>query len=292
MPFNRLLEYWPRHRLERMTDADRAELLAEVLHRGPSEDSWAAVCELFALWPPNDSKGKALESAERMLSQWDDQLRFMPSSSTGLYEGSRLSSFARLVRSIRIYRRGDGGRSELLAVVTSEEAVHLTRLSIIRSEIGGRAWRAMVESPYLTGLRHLQVVNTVMGDEIVQRLLHSAGLPRLQSLKLIEVGIDAQCLQALPFRPPFELKQIDLSRNRLGHEGVLLLSESQYLRSVEQLALRGNLVPASAMRALLSSTHIDRLKQVDLSDNRVTDNDRTALQRLAEDKGVQLTLEG
>lgn len=291
MLFNRLLEYRPRDRLERMTDTDRTDLMGEVLHKGPSENTWRALYELFALWPDNEAKFRSLEVAERELAPWDDRLRFADTASMVLFNGARLSSLARVVRSIRIYRRGDGGRSELLAVVTSEEAGRLTRLSIVRSEIGRQAWQTMVESPYLTSLQHLHVTNTVMGSDVFQQLLQSSRLPRLQCLKLIEVGMDEEYLHAAPqTRPGCELQQIDFSRNLLVHDGVLMLSQSPWLQSVERLALRHNHIREPAMRALLSSPFIRRMKQIDLSNNEVTDSDRTALRRFADAKRIELTV--
>ena len=290
MRFNRLLEYRPLDRLEGMTDGDRADLLREVLRGGPSESAWRAMYELFALWPDNEAKIASLEAADRDLASWDDRLRAADTSSTALFDGPRLASLARIVRSISIYRRGDGGRSELLAVAASEGAARLTRLEIVRSEIGRSGWRTMVESPYLGSLEHLHVTNTVMAGDVFRRLLESK-MPSLRCLKLTEVGIDAEYVrEAPPPSPVFELRAIDFSRNVLGDEGARRLSRTPWLHFVEQLTLRHNFIREAGMRALLSSPFVPRLKQIDFSDNEASESERAALRRLADDRGVHVLI--
>lgn len=291
MRFNRLLDYRSLERLERMTDTERTELLTEVLRREPAEPTWRALYELFATWPDNEGKVEALQTAERALDGWDDRLRLADTASTDLFDGTRLSSLARLVRSIRIYRRGDGGGSELAAVVTSEEAAGLTRLSIVRSEIGDRAWHAMAESPYLARLEHLHVTNTTMTSGVVQRILGASTLPRLTCLRLTEVGLDARYLPVAPQAGRASaLRQIDFSRNLLADEGAQRLAQGPCLQTVERLTLQHNFIREPGMRALLTSPFIPRLTRIDLSDNRVSEPERAALVRLAASRQIEATL--
>jgi hypothetical protein len=289
MRFNQLLEFRSLDALKRMTDADRIDLLIDVLEQGPSERTWSVVYELFALWPESDARARSLENADRAMAAWDDRLRCADTSSAALFNGARLSSLARLVRFISIYRRDDGGRSELLAVVTSEEAAHLTGLDIVKSEIGRRAWQTMIDSPYLRNLRHLHVTNTVMGGDIVPRLLQSSGMPHLRCLKLIDIGLSAASLRIGPTMPR-ALQRIDFSRNLLAHDGALALAESPWLASVERLALRDNLIREPAMLVLLASPFISNMKRVDLSGNDVTDGQRAALVRLAQERQIELRI--
>jgi hypothetical protein len=291
MLFNRLLEYRSRDQLEQMTDAGRATLLADVLRMGPSEGTWLSIYELFALWPDTDARRQSMDDADRELASWDDQLRSADTSSRALFVEGHLSSLARLVRSISIHRRGDGGRSELLAVVTSPEAAHLTRLSVVRSEVGESAWQTMVRSTFLGQLQHLHVTNTVVVGNVFEELMQSSRLPRLRCLKLIEVGMDEAYLRAAStIQTAFALQQVDFSRNLLMHDGVVALANAPWLRTVARLTLRHNHIREAEVRALLASPAIEHMTQIDLRDNDVTESDRAALMRLAGVRRVQLTL--
>jgi hypothetical protein len=288
MNFNRLLDYRPLEQLSRMDDRDRAELLAEILSKGPSKETWEAICELFALWPENAAKARYLDLAEQELSSWDDRLRFAQSDSGFLYDGERLSSLARLVKSIEIYRREQRGAAELYAIATSEYATRLTCLSIWRSEVS-EAWQALVESPYLANLQHLHISKTVVLDTDKRRLLQSSGFARLRCLKLIDVGLTHESLDCVRQSIPFpELCRIDFSQNILGNQGVVLLSQAPWLQGIERLGLRHNFVAAPAMQALLSSPFLRRMQAIDFSESPVTDPEKASLIELAQKSNIEL----
>lgn len=290
MPFNRLLEYFPLDRLERMTDSDRADLLDRILRKPPSDNTWRDILELFVVWPEGEARLRGLEQAARALARWDDRLRSLTTSVGALFDGAHLSSLARIVRSIEIYRRDDSGPSDLRAVVASEEAAGLTRLGIVRSEIGD-AWQALLSSPHLAGLEHLHVANAVLDRDAIQGLLKSPALPRLRCLKLTDVGIRGAWLEAAPLATPvFELRRMDVSRNLLTDEGAGYLAESAWLGSVEHLTLRHNFIAEPGARALISSPFLRGMTQLDLSDNKVAAGDRAALKSLADARRVALVM--
>jgi len=289
MRFNHLLAYRPLDRLEGLSDPERAELLREVLLGGPSENAWRSVCELFAMWPDSQARSSALESADRALTSWDDRLRSVDTASRALFDGSGLSSLAQIARTICIHRRADGGRAELLAVVRSKAAARLTRLSIVRSEIGQDAWQAMVESPHLSNLQHLHVTNTVMGAEVFREILVSARLTALRCLKLSEVAIDARGLRAsVEAAPAVELHELELSRTVLEDEGAALLARAPWLRSVEQLTLRHDFIREPGMRALLASPYLRSGARLDLRDNEANEGSRPLLRQLAAARGLEV----
>src|SRR2546425_11996530 len=116
MNFNRLLDYRSWEYLSQMDDRGRADLFAELCRKKPSEETWQAIWELFALWSESAEKAKYLDVAERELASWDDRLRFVWAANAFLYDGEHLSSLVRLVRSIHIYRREEHGSTELRAI--------------------------------------------------------------------------------------------------------------------------------------------------------------------------------
>lgn len=289
MIYHRLLDFRPREQLEALTDDGRAALLADVLRAGPSETAWQAIYELFALWPDSPAKLRLLEEADRELAEWDDGIRSADTASRALFQGAKLASLAHIVRSVSIYRRDDGGDDELEAVVTSEDAARLTRLTIVRSDIGQRVWQLFVDSPFLASLRHIHVTNTVLGGDVVRQILRSKRLPHLECLKLTKVGLDAEAVRVTE-PADFALRQVDFSRNVLGEDGAQALAQAQWLRSVGRLALSDNFIPEPAMRALLASPFLNSLKEIDLSGNATTDAERVRLTRLAEERQISLTL--
>ncbi len=289
--FNRLLDYRSHGQLLVMGDEDRGALLREVLDGSPSRETWQAVCELFASWPENEARRQHLELAEEGLAGWDDALRSLHSSSALLFDGQRLSSLAILVRTVRIYRREQKGSSELMAVAVSEHARRIASLSIIRSEISTEAWRAMTESPFLAGLRHLHVSGTVLHGGDIRRLMESSALARLESLELIDMGLtEARLEGARETMALAGLRHLDLSRNLLGDEGVLLLAKAPWLAGIQRLVLRRSHVTASGMTSLLQSPFARRITYLDLSENLVDGEERAALRKLAQDRRMKVLI--
>src|SRR5262245_50741270 len=121
--------------MDRSEDGAREQLLTDLVAAGPSTEAWTAIYNLFAAWPENDSKQRHLDRATELLEAWDDRLRFAYSSNGFLYDGARLSSLARLLRSVEIYRREDRGAAELSAIASSEYAAGLTSLTIVHSDV-------------------------------------------------------------------------------------------------------------------------------------------------------------
>jgi hypothetical protein len=286
-----LLDYRSMEQLSRMDNGERGELLEKLFEEGPSERAWQGIVELFALWPEGQQKQRYIQFAEQRLAAWDDRLRFVWSANGVLYNGEQLSPLARLVRSIEIYRRGEEGSRELFIIANSEQANQLTYLTIRRSEISSWAWQAMIDSPFLTNLRHLHVRRTLIGEVGAQQLFRSSRLNRLSCLRLSGVGLRRQWLEVAARSIPFsELKSIDFSHNVLGDEGVVLLSEAPWLCGVERIDLQRNYITAPAMRSLISSPFCLRLQQIDLSGNRISEAEKADLIKLAEEKRVHLTI--
>lgn len=287
MQFNRLLAYRPLDRLQGMSDAERADLLRELLRAEPGESTWRSVYELFALWPEGEAKSSALDGADRELASWDDGLRAADTASRALFDGSGLASLARIVRSISIHRRADGGGAELLAIVTSAHAASLTRLNIVRSEIGRGAWLALVESPHLRRLQHLQVANTVMGAEVLRAVFASPRLAALRGLKLSDIAVDATGLRAIVRADPaFELQVFELSRSVLEDEGAALLAAAPWLRAVGDLTLRHDFITEPGMRALLASPNLRPGARLDLRGNEAGAGTQAALRSIAAERGL------
>jgi hypothetical protein len=291
IPFNLLLDYRSLDQLSRMNDTDRADLLTEILRQPPSKTLWNAIWELFATWPSGEIKSRHLEFTLQALATWPDELRFMYSSNSLLYDGNRLSMLARMVRSIEVHRREESGTAELLAIASSEYSAELKYLSIDRSEIDSQAWQALVQSSYLSNLRHLHIRKTMLGASDIQRLLQSSRLLRLQCLKLIDVGLQPRRMGSMLNATPVPgLCAIDLSSNGLGDVGLTILSQAGWLMQIERFAVRHNYIGVTGMRTLFLSQFCERMQEIDAADNRLTDSEKNELLALAGRKNIKLKL--
>lgn len=288
--FSNLLSYRSREHLQRMDDRDRRELLRELLGQGQSEAAWGAILELFASWPEGDEKADALGVAEQALDAWDDQLRHVASSWRYLYEGEGLASLARLVCSIKIYRREQHGTRELYAIASSEHARNLKYLTVVKSELWSRGVRALADSPYLAGLRHLEIRRTLLFDEDADYLLRPKGLAGLRNLRLIEAGLKPAPLGAAVNAHFTGLRELDLSENFIKSEGLSSLSRAPWLASVEKLELRRNHIEDDGAEAFAKSPYARALTLLDLSDNWLTQAGKNILLGMSNEKGFKLIL--
>lgn len=290
MYFMRLLERRSLDFLTRMDDEERTALLTELLAEDPSEAAWQSICELFAQWPDDAARAEQLERADRALESWDDALRSASAASDFLMRLGQVSPLARLVRSVEFYRHEEHGPDDLLALAKSEHVSRLTRLSIVRSDVGIRAWEVAIESPNLSRLRHLHVRRTTLQESSFPLLWRSAAFTGLQCLKLSGVGLAPRKLdparQSIVFT---ELRRLDLSQNRLGDEGVRILAGAPWLQRIERLGLRRNFVRAPAVESLLRSPYAGSLQELDVAENAISGAEMSALAALAAGRGIRLS---
>lgn len=289
--FNRLLDYRSREQLLQLNDSSRQQLLQELLLKEPSENTWLAICELFAAWSEGTEKMRSLNAANQALEAWSDQLRHLSSSWRFLYNKKGLSSLALLVRSINLYRREEHGSQELWNIVNSELVQNLKYLTIFRSEITSIAFKSLANSPYLISLQYLEMRKMAVLQEDVEQLFQAKGLPNLKTLKLIDVGLTHDKLHCIRQSIPFlHLKEIDFSENFLGSEGLALLSQAPWLSSIQSFELRENNVRDDGVNVLVNSPYINALKLLDLSKNVITEAGKRILFDKAKEKGFKLIL--
>jgi hypothetical protein len=291
MMYDRLLAYRSGDELAGITDSGRELLLGEVLAGSPSAAVWEAVVELFALWPDGPAKARQLAHAEQLMGSWDDELRAASTANGWLYDGRRVASVASLVRTLRIYRRDEHGRSDLLLVANATELAGLRRLSVVRSDIQPAGWKALAESSTLSALQRLDVQRSILSASAAPSLLSSRGFPRLEHLTLDEVGLTVDGLSSVGTSTPFpQLAALDLSGNLLYDDGVRALSRSSLVSSVQRLSVRQNLASAAALADLVDSPMATRLQVLDISSNRVSGGERAALIERAAHRQIQLVV--
>jgi uncharacterized protein (TIGR02996 family) len=108
-----------------------------------------------------------------------------------------------------------------------DEAAYITAASFI----------ALVRSPHLRGLRHLEVFNSDLGDEGCQAIMESGILKRLKVLDISRGRVTDEGARTLAECPDFaNLERFGIAQNALGEEGiealqatgVEILADNQY----------------------------------------------------------------
>jgi hypothetical protein len=149
----------------------------------------------------------------------------------------------------------------------------------------------MLLSPYLGGLRHLEITRTIFAKEDLLEFFQSPLFARLESLKLIDVGLQDEILKSIRQPIAFRaLRQLDISHNALGDDGILLLSRTPSLEGIERIGLRHTYVKAPALRAFLLSPHSRGIRNLDAAENPLSAAEKAALADLARERNIQLTI--
>jgi uncharacterized protein (TIGR02996 family) len=132
----------------------------------------------------------------------------------------------------------------------------LTRLAVlnISSSMREAAFRTLMESPHLGGLRGLAVHDSPIGTAGIQALLEASVLERLTHL--------------------------DLSATAIGNDGATRLIESPKSRSLVSLNLRGNNLTGGLLQQMDASPHMASLRRLGLWYNRLRDTGLEAFLRL------------
>jgi hypothetical protein len=93
--------------------------------------------------------------------------------------------------------------------------------------VGPEELRALIRSPYLKKIRHLQLRYTDIGDIGISYLVKAGWLRRLRVLDLRHGTVTNRGARLLAESPDFShLQRLDLRRNRLRRSGVRLLEDA------------------------------------------------------------------
>jgi hypothetical protein len=112
--------------------------------------------------------------------------------------------------------------------------------------ISAAAFRSLVESPFLTGLTHLEVYLSDLGDDGCEALVRSGKLK--------------------------QLKVLDLSRGRITDAGARALAACPDLKNLERLNLGTNALTDAGIAAL-RATGVNLVAETQLSAGSIEDNE-------------------
>src|SRR5262249_31369530 len=155
---------------------------------------------------------------------------------------------------------------------TSPYLAGLRRLDLSHNKIGTRGVKALAASEHLAGLRELLLGydDAGAGEQGVAAIAASPHLVHLEELEVPanDIGLEgAQALVTAPFFP--NLTQLALGRNGLFDDVALLLADQGEEGAPLMLSLYGNYLTDEGACALAESPLLDRLTGLDLYENEI-----------------------
>ncbi len=170
------------------------------------------------------------------------------------------------------------GSAGLEALLESPYLAGLRVLELPHARIQATGARALAQAGHLTALRELDLTWCLIGPEGMAALAgaaHLAGLTRLV-LEATRLGPDgAAALAASPHLR--RLRNLDLARTRIQFSGVRELTASGVLATLERLRLGRLGLAVRSAQVLGRCRHLSNLRELDLNSNRLADDGAAAL---------------
>lgn len=259
--FNFLLAFGDEKLLHSIDDAGRRQLLERIVLTAPGEGAWRALLELLASWPDNMAKEQAYDWLDGQLENWPDNIRAVNSSWTFIYsEEGKMSSIAKIVRSVTISHREQYGNSELKSILNTPEIRDIRTLVIHKSEIYLQGITALAHSPYLANLTTLALESLILSDEKFDILFAATNLSRLTRLRLKDVGLNTPRTERLLHSPLIRpVRDLELPFNDLDDQTAEILAASPKLQQLTTLHLQGNFIRAKGELTLKNKQSEDLL---------------------------------
>jgi uncharacterized protein (TIGR02996 family) len=155
---------------------------------------------------------------------------------------------------------------------------HITRLEITQQH-GFADWLGLLESPHLTQLRELSLIDSECRDRYLSELCTRPVVSRLRRLSLRVSGVNCPGWQTLARSAALAgLESLQLGRCGLGGDGFRAVATSPSLTRLRELDLSYNGIPGEALRALAPAAFAPTVERLVLAGNPL---DRAGLAALA-----------
>jgi uncharacterized protein (TIGR02996 family) len=171
-------------------------------------------------------------------------------------------------------------KESLAALLKSPTLEGLEHLDLNGNDLGDEGVRALAECPHLSGLKGLHLNRNKVGDAGVQALAADAYLASLTFLELSGNEIGDEGARALAESPHLtRLRELHLGSNKVGDAGARALAASAHLAGLAELVLYVNEIGAAGARALVGSPYLQKLGKLYLNQNRLSAATRKALEQ-------------
>lgn len=154
----------------------------------------------------------------------------------------------------------------------------------LNGQVSGLGVATLAESPYLAGLRVLDISGNDVGDAGAKALAESRYLTKLHTVRLFanhvgDAGVAALVRGPLIERMLRQSPELDLRQNAIGPAGARELAAAPALARLTALDLSGNYIGDDGLAAVAGSPHLTRLRRLSVRQNRITDRGAGELAR-------------
>jgi hypothetical protein len=187
---------------------------------------------------------------------------------------------------------GDNAQ-QALRLVASAPFTSLSTLDV--GDITEPGLRALIASPHLGNLTHLNLAGSPIGDgglialcrSKMAQTLRGTEVPKHDYVRGTDAGlgkigisdVGAIAFARSPLMANLNGPRLNLMMNQIGDAGLTALAESEHLLRFRELVLRENVVGDDGVEALAASPYAANLQYLDFWRNRITDRGAFALTR-------------
>lgn len=173
-----------------------------------------------------------------------------------------------------------------LTLASSQHFGSIRRLELRNNQLGPVGAEMIAGSEQFANLHWLGLSHNEIGTARLRTLNRTQGFLRVPALDLSNNGLQAAELQVIlnrspgPFDPgTVRLRDLNLSHNPLGNDGMRVLGACRHLDGVQILRLVGCGVADEGLRVLAESPYLNSVVKLDLSSNPIGNVGCNALAR-------------
>jgi hypothetical protein len=153
--------------------------------------------------------------------------------------------------------------------MTIATSPHLTKLDLSYCYIGNEGYAALAASTALTNLRELKLSNNyLLEPAAIIALVNSPVMANVTHLDLTKTHRGPEVLAAIAKSPSMsKLQHLRVEDNAIGNEGVIALAQSTTLTNLTSLDLTSNRISSVGINALCTSPVVSKLESLRLDSN-------------------------